>query len=90
MKQVIRSAINCRVYLTHGRIDPSRKTYDVDYSNYRSVIFLTEALRLVYGASELIECGWDMTAWKDLPLTYEHPFGAFIETYDEELSAAMG
>ncbi len=90
MKEVIRSGINCRVYFTHGGLDPNRKTYDVDYSNYRSVVFLTEALRFVYGASELIECGWDMTAWKDLPLTHEHLFGAFIKAYEGELAAAMG
>lgn len=90
MQRVIRSAINCRVYLTHGSVEPSRKTYNVDYSNYRSMIFLTEALRFVYGASELIKCGWDIASWKDLHFKHEHPFGAFIETYDEELAAAMG
>ena len=90
MEEVIRSAINCRVFHTHGSIDSGRKTYGADYSNYRTMRFFTEALRFLYGASELVKCGWDIASWKDLDFKHDHPFGALIETYDDELAAALG
>ncbi len=88
MEQVIRSAISCRQHITHGR-STAKKTPDVDFADLRAVDFLTEALRFVYGVSELLDCGWDMEHWLQRPLKRGHPFGCFLETYEEALSAVM-
>lgn len=87
MEDVIESAVNCRHHITHGRA--KGETHGVDYSNWEAVEFLTEALRFVYGVSELLACGWDMTHWQQLLFKQQHPFGRFIESYDEALAAVM-
>lgn len=87
MNDVIETAINCRHYLTHGSTD--RERHGANYSDYRSMMFFTEALRFVYGASELIECGWNMKEWLGYHFKRNHPFGAFIDTYDAQLAAAL-
>ena len=87
MDKVIESAVNCRHYLTHG--ETNRERHGVDYNSHQAVVFLTNALRFVYGASELIECGWDMKYWLGLSFKHEHALGRFIETYGKELAATM-
>ena len=87
MEDVIESGVNCRHHITHGRA--KGETHGVDYSNWEAVEFLTEALRFVYGVSELLDCGWDIAHWQQLLFKREHPFGFFMESYDEALSAVM-
>ena len=89
MKQVIEAAVNCRHHITHGRTKDDAETHGADYSDYGTVDFLTRALRLVYGASELIECGWDMKHWLTLPNGRDHPFGIFIADYEEAMPKAI-
>lgn len=88
MEQVIESAVGCRQHITHGGTT-SRTTHGVDYTDLRAIDFLTEALRFVYGVSELLDCGWDIEHWLQRPLKRDHPFGLFLESYDEVLSAVM-
>ena len=87
MADVVESAVSCRNHITHGMA--TGNTHGVDYSDLRAVTFLTDALRFAYGVSELLECGWDMKQWQQLPLKWHHPFGRFIESYDETLGAVM-
>lgn len=87
MEDVIESAVSCRNHITHERA--TGNTHGVDYSDLGAVTFLTDALRFVYGASELLECGWDMEQWLQLLFKRDHPFGRFIESYGEALSGVM-
>ena len=89
MEQVIEAAVNCRHHITHGRTKDDAKTHGADYSDYGTVDFLTRGLRLVYGASELIECGWDMKHWLTLLNGRDHPFGIFIADYEEAMPKAI-
>ena len=83
MEQVVESAINCRHHITHGFT--KGKTHGVNYSDPEVVVFLSDALRFVYGVSELLDCEWDMERWLPLLFKRNHPFGRFIESYDERL-----
>ena len=87
MEKVIESAVNCRQHIEHG--SARGRTHGVDYSDLGAVGFLTDALRFVYGASELLDCGWDFEHWAQHPLRREHPFGRFLESYGTVLSAVM-
>ena len=87
MEHVIESAVSCRHHITHG--SATGKTHGVDYSDLGAVTFLADALRFVYGVSELLDCGWDMKHWLQLLFKRDHPFGRFRESYDEALSAVM-
>lgn len=83
MAQVIESAVNCRHYITHGTT--KGETHGVDYSDWGAVEFLTDALRFVYGAAELLDCGWDMKRWLQLPFKRDHPFGRFLDSYGDRI-----
>ena len=83
MEQVVESAINCRHHITHGFAKGN--THGLDYSDPAVVTFLSDALRFVYGVSELLDCEWDMERWLPLLFKHNHPFGRFIESYDERL-----
>ena len=87
MEKVIESAVNCRHYITHG--STKGKTHGVDYSDWGAVEFLTEALRFVYGAYELLDCGWDMQHWLQRLFKRDHPFGRFTQLYEDRLSSVM-
>ena len=87
MEQVIESAINCRHHITHGFAKGN--THGADYSNPDVVMFLSAALRFVYGASELLDCAWDMDHWLSLRFKREHPFGLFLHSYDRRLHASL-
>lgn len=87
MEEVIRSAVSCRQHITHG--STTSETHGVDYADLGAVDFLTEALRFVYGVSELLDCGWEIEHWLQRPLKRDHPFGRFLESYEEVLSAVM-
>ena len=88
MEDVIESAVSCRQHITHGSTK-SKTTHGVNYSDLGAVGFLTDALRFVYGVAELLDCGWDMAHWLQRPFKRDHPFGRFLESYDEALSAVM-
>ena len=89
MDQVIEAAVNCRHHITHGSTKHDANTHGAIYSDYGTVNFLTNALRFVYGASELIECGWDMRHWLKSHSRRGHPFGVFVEEYDEAMPKAI-
>jgi len=73
-------AVNCRNHYVHG----SEPTFD--YGNeVDSVIFFTDTLEFVFAASDLIEAGWDIRAWTEIPTSMSHPFGRYRVTYMERL-----
>ena len=75
LTDVVRLAVRCRNYYTHG---PNRKDEDEHFADLAVVRFLTETLEFIYGASELLLCGWDMSKvvgnW--------HPLMRYIGYYD--------
>ena len=80
-KELIRLAVKCRDYYTHG--GDSSKKGEVDFANYDVVIFLTRTLEFIYGASELLLCGWDpATSLRD----EWHPIGGYVKDYDRSRS----
>ena len=82
---LIRLAVKCRNYYTHG---PSDQNADVvDCADFEVVFFLTETLEFIYGASELLLCGWDSSkSVRD----ERHPLGGYVESYDAKRSMVLG
>ena len=83
MDKVIRAAVLCRNHFTHGSGDGGAN--DVDFSDPSTVLFLTRTLQFIYGASELLTCGWDLVNWLNGTRTY-HPFGWYIHGYQTQLT----
>lgn len=81
LEDVIRLAVACRNYYTHGS---SGKTGAVDFSDPGVVSFLTDTLRFVYGASELLDCGWNPA--KVPYLAFRHPLMSYVKDYDERVA----
>ena len=81
LSDVIRLAVACRNYYTHGT---SGKTSAVDFSDPGVVSFLTDTLRFVYGASELLDCGWNPA--KVPHLAFRHPLVSYVKDYDERVA----
>ena len=85
LEKFIRLAVQCRNHYTHGGNDP--KEGGVDFGNYNVVTFLTRTLEFIYGASELLRCGWDSaTSLAD----ERHPIGGYVKDYDRRRSLVPG
>jgi len=81
----IDQAIDCRNYFVHG----SQKS--IDYSeHFAVVVFLTDTLEFIFGASDLIDAGWDVTAWLSHQNFQSHPFSSYLFTYEENISKLRG
>ena len=81
---VIQQAVRCRNYTHgHGVPDPG----DVDYADFKVVLFLTDTLQFIYGDSELLLCGWEpaKSARDEL-----HPLKGYVESYDARSSMVLG
>ena len=79
--EVIRQAVLCRNHYTHG---PSGgKATRTDFADFGLVVFLTKTLQFIYGASELLLCGWDTTTSLRDEL---HPIGGYIRWYESNRS----
>jgi hypothetical protein len=73
-------AVNCRNHYVHGT-EPK-----FDYSkNVGTVIFFTDTLEFIFATSDLIEAGWDVTAWSETSMMMSHPFGRYRINYAENL-----
>ena len=84
LDDVIRLAVECRNYYTHGFGGRTKGT--VDYSNLAVVCFLEETLEFLYGVSELLICGWDPT--KSAHFEW-HPFGAYLGSFEANRSTIL-
>ena len=85
LKDVIRLAVMCRNYYTHGPGD--QDAGDIDYADFEVVFFLMETLEFIYGASELLLCGWD--SHKSVRDDW-HPLGGYVKSYDAKRSMILG
>ena len=85
LKDVIRLAVKCRNYYTHGLGD--QDAGDIDFADLKVVFFLAETLEFIYGVSELRLCGWD----SGKSVTDEwHPLGGYVNSYDARRSTILG
>jgi hypothetical protein len=80
LEYVCNQAIECRNYYVHG----SPVNFDLEPPS-RNFGFLTDTLEFVFGASELIESGWDIVRFLKTGTSMTHPFGAYAVTYNENL-----
>jgi ApeA N-terminal domain 1 len=69
-------AVNCRNYYVHG--GDARFNYQ---ENFDVFVFLTETLEFIFAASELVECGWDIRAWKRSRSGITNPVGRYLINY---------
>jgi hypothetical protein len=79
---VLDAAVDCRNHYVHGT--SSR----IDYSkNFDLVIFFTNTLEFVFGASELVEAGWGIGRFAARGSTMTHPYGSYLVGYKRNLEA---
>lgn len=77
---VINEAINCRNFYVHGS-DGKLPTKDV----HRFSNFVTDTLEFIYGASDLLEAGWDIRGWLAKGSTLSHPYSQYVHSYQMNL-----
>ena len=80
--RVTDTAVDLRNIYVHG--PGSAKKRDV---LPKFQIFLTDTLGFVFAASDLVESGWDISAWASKPKGYGHPFARYLHDYGEKLSS---
>ena len=78
-------AVKCRNYYTHGPDDGNPG--NVDYTDIEVVFFLTKTLEFIYGASELLLCGWNPA--KSVGAQW-HPLQIYVTSYDAKRSIILG
>lgn len=69
-------AVNCRNFYVHG----SEPCFDYE-SNAAAISFFIDTLEFVFGASDLIEAGWNIRSWIQHGTTATHPFGRYRANY---------
>jgi hypothetical protein len=74
--EILDDAVDCRNHYVHG----FKPKFDYD-ANFNAVCLFTNALEFVFGASDFIDCGWDIHSWKEGRPQDEHPFGSFVIDY---------
>ena len=85
LEEMIRWAVRCRNHYTHGPNDQYTKR--IDFTDYTVVGRLVETLEFVYGASELLLCGWKPTT--SVRAEYQ-PLGGFVKFYDPDYVRVLG
>jgi len=72
---ILDTAVDFRNHLVHGSPIklPSQSLDSIMY-------LLTDTLEFIFGASDLVESGWDITEW-DSRTSTSHPFGRYLKTY---------
>ena len=81
LDMVVDQAVDCRNYYVHGSVA------NLDYSKHvAQVHFFTDTLEFVFAASDLVESGWDISAWTKRMSTLSHPFGQYRFNYATQLS----
>lgn len=80
LRLILDAAIDCRNHYVHGT------TSEIDYTNnFDLVIFFTNTLEFVFGASELVEAGWDINRFAKRGTTMTHPYGSYLVGYKRSL-----
>lgn len=78
---VLDAAVDCRNHYVHGT--KAECNYVDNFIDTAG--FFTDALEFVFGASDLIEDGWNIQAWHRTRSGRHHPFGDFTENYRARL-----
>lgn len=79
--EVLEAAVDCRNHYVHG------KETGIDYpANFNLVVFFIDTLEFVFGASELVEAGWDINAFIAKGTSMTHPYGAYLVSYKNALA----
>jgi hypothetical protein len=81
LELVIREAISARNYFVHGSTGKLSPEHCFEMS-----FFFTDTLEFIFGASDLIEAGWDIEKWIKAGTTLSHPFGGYRVGYAENLA----
>jgi len=81
-EKVLDLAVDCRNFFVHG--GEAATDYGVNF--FSTVPFLTETLEFAFGASDLLEAGWDIKTWLAKGTTMSHPWGAYRVNYAENLA----
>lgn len=77
---VLLQAVDCRNYYVHG----SHGKFNYGKNNSQ-VTFFIQTLEFVFATSDLIECGWDIDAWRRQGAMRSHPFAEYIDIFSWEL-----
>ena len=85
LKRVIKMAVECRNHYTHG--PRNRISNNIDYTDIKVVLFLSNTLEFIFAASELLHCGWDS---KKSVGSEWHPIGGYVKTYNSRCSTVLG
>ena len=72
--EVTDAAVNCRNEYVHGT--PA----GIDCGDVR--VFLTNTLEFVFGASDLVDAGWDIVGWSQRGHHGGHPFATYLMAYE--------
>lgn len=81
LDMVVDQAIDCRNYYVHG------STAKIDYSkHFDQVQFFTDTLEFIFAASDLLQSGWNITAWAKEGSALSHPFAQYRFNYARQLS----
>lgn len=80
---VLDDAVDCRNHYVHG--SPALCDYAKHF--FDTVVFLTKSLEFVFGASDLVEAGWDLSAWGRRATSLSHPFSDYRNGYRDRLAA---
>jgi hypothetical protein len=79
---VLAEAVKCRNHYVHG----SEASFDYA-QNFDIVTFFIDALEFVFAASDLAECGWSVSTWRERGSSLTHPFARFLSNYPPRLKA---
>jgi hypothetical protein len=80
LAMVIREGVRCRNHYVHGS-EPSFPYNE----HFDAVPFFVDTFEFLFGASDLIESGWDIEAWWDTSTVMFHPFSQYRVRYRERL-----
>ena len=81
IETVIRQAVDCRNFFVHGG------TPKFDYIiNFNEICFFIDTLLFIYGASEMVELGWNFTKWNSDSFN-DHPFSLYLMNYSHNLTS---
>jgi hypothetical protein len=79
LDDVTDEAVRCRNHYVHG--SPG----SFDYSEHGGTFtFLAGALEFLFAASDLIDAGWDIAAWRSRGRALAHPFSRILHSWDVE------
>ena len=81
---ILDTAVDCRNHRVHGSPMklPSQSLDSIMY-------LLTDTLEFIFGASDLVESGWEIKEW-DSRTSTSHPFGRYLKTYIGILAGGHG